>query len=147
MATLAFVGFFAAILAQIAYRYLGISLVFSEELARLLNVWVVFLGLIAVTVRHDHIRVDLLDRTFGNSPATTFLYRVQLLLTALFLASVTWGAFHLTTSNWAYPLATLPIPRGAIFLAPCLGAGFGVMVSVLKLFEPVPALGEFEEVE
>lgn len=150
LATIAFIGFFVAVLAQIAYRYLGISLVFSEEVARLLNLYVVFVGLVVVTVRHGHIRIDLLDRMFGNGPLTSALYRVQLVLTFVFLASVAWGSWLLTSANWPYPLATLHfVPKGAIYLAPLIGASLGAVVSVLRLAQPVPPLGVvvLEEVE
>ncbi|RAH99136.1 hypothetical protein DLJ53_21550 [Acuticoccus sediminis] len=150
LATIAFIGFFAAILAQIGYRYLGISLVFSEEVARLLNLYVVFIGLVVVTVRHGHIRIDLLDRIFGPGPVTSALYRIQLVLTFVFLASVAWGSWSLTYANWPYPLATLDfMPKGTIYLAPFLGAALGAVVSLLRLVQPVPPLGEplIEETE
>ncbi|WMS41921.1 TRAP transporter small permease subunit [Acuticoccus sp. MNP-M23] len=150
LATIAFIGFFVFILAQIGYRYLGLSLVFSEELARLLNLYVVFLGLVVVTVRHGHIRIDILDRMLGNGPLTAALYRIQLVLTFIFLASVAWGSWSLTAANWPYPLATLHfVPKGAIYLAPFLGAAVGAVVSLLRLAQPVPPLGvlELEEIE
>ncbi|MEF2553146.1 TRAP transporter small permease subunit [Aurantimonas sp. A2-1-M11] len=137
LVTFCFAGFFLAVLAQIAYRYLGINLVFSEELARLLNLYVVFLGLVIVTVRHGHIRIDLLDRLLGRNRLTDILYRFQLLAAFVFLCAMTLGAYRLMVANWPYPLATMPwVSQGTIYLAPFIGGAAATVITAVNFLTP-----------
>lgn len=136
-ATICFAGFVLAILAQVAYRYLGVSLVFSEELARFLNVYVVFIGLIMITRIDGHIRVDIIDRLFQGKIAAKILRVMQLLMALIFLLIMTAGAWKLMLANWDYPLATMSwLSQGHIFLAPFVGGLLSAILTVLKLFEP-----------
>ena len=137
LVTICFAGFFIAVLAQIAYRYLGINLVFSEELARLLSLYVVFLGLVLVTVRHGHIRIDLLDRILGRNRLTDTLYRFQLLAAFVFLCALTVGAFQLMVANWPYPLATMSfVSQGTVYLAPFLGGAAAAIITAVHFVTP-----------
>ena len=84
---------------QVVARTLLISAVWSEELARLTYVWMVFLGA-AVLIRDDGlIRVTVLVDRIGKQPA-----RILRILTDIailpFLAIITWGAWTNTVLNW-----------------------------------------------
>ncbi len=137
LVTICFAGFFVAILAQIAYRYLGVSLVFSEELARLLNLFVVFLGLVLVTARHGHIRIDLIDRMLGRNLLTDILYRFQLFAAFVFLCALTFGAYRLMVANWPYPLATMSwVSQGMVYLAPFIGGAVAAVITAIKFVTP-----------
>jgi TRAP-type C4-dicarboxylate transport system permease small subunit len=84
---------------QVVARTFLLSAVWSEELARITYVWMVFLGA-AVLVRDDGlIRVTVLVDRIGKRPA-----RILRILTDIailpFLAVITWGAWTNTVLNW-----------------------------------------------
>lgn len=136
-AACAFFLFLAAILGQVAYRYLGLSLIFSEELARLLNVYVVFIGIIAVTRFDGHVRIDLLERFLkDNVKLRRALRAVHLAGAFLFLVIVAIGAWELTIGGWNYRLATMAwLSQGHIYLAPFIGASISAFVILLRLID------------
>jgi TRAP-type C4-dicarboxylate transport system permease small subunit len=84
---------------QVVSRTFRISAVWSEELARLTYVWMVFLGT-AVLIKDDGlIRVTVLVDRIGKRPA-----RILRVLTDIailpFLVIITWGAWTNTVLNW-----------------------------------------------
>jgi len=84
---------------QVVSRTFQISAVWSEELARLTYVWMVFLGT-AVLIKDDGlIRVTVLVDRIGKRPA-----RILRVLTDIailpFLVIITWGALTNTVLNW-----------------------------------------------
>ncbi|MCE7878778.1 MAG: TRAP transporter small permease, partial [Betaproteobacteria bacterium PRO3] len=60
LAVLAFAGMFACVFAQVVFRYfLDDPLVWSDELARYLFVWVSFLGWIIAARNRSHLAIDM----------------------------------------------------------------------------------------
>lgn len=135
LACICFAGFLIAILAQISYRYLGISLVFSEEIARMLNVYVVFIGIVAVTRFDGHIKIDLVERYFVNSVAILRIIRTFHLLMALaFFIALAIGSFQLAQSSWGHRLATVSwISHGHVYLAPLIGSVLSIAIVLIRL--------------
>lgn len=137
LASLSFFGFFAAITAQIMYRYLGVSIVFSEELARLLNIYAVFLGA-AVATRYDqHIRIDVIDRLLVNHRATSKVIRFfYYLISLVFLVILGTGSIIMVKENWSLPLATMSwLSSGHIYLAPAIGSVLMFLLTLGKIAE------------
>jgi TRAP-type transport system small permease protein len=96
---LLFFMFLTTFFQVLARTTLHISAVWSEELARLTYVWMVFLGA-AVLVRDDGlIRVTVLVDRIGKR-AGRVLRIVTDLLILPFLAIITWGAWTNTRLNW-----------------------------------------------
>ncbi len=87
---------FFQVLARTVFH---ISAVWSEELARLTYVWMVFLG-VAVLVKDDGlIRVTVLADRLG--PRTGKILRLVTDLAVLpFVGAMTWGAWTNTRLNW-----------------------------------------------
>lgn len=137
LAAVCFAGFLFAILAQVAYRYLGISLVFSEELARILNVYVVFIGLVLVTRTDGHIRIDLLERACEGAAFIQPIIRTLHLLAAfIFLVLLAVGSWQLVESSWTHRIATISwITHGHIYLAPFIGSSASAVVVFVRLFD------------
>lgn len=94
-----FFMFLTTFFQVLARTVLQISAVWSEELARLTYVWMVFLG-VAVLVKDDGlIRVTVLsDRLRG--PAGKILRLVTDLAVIPFVGAMTWGAWINTRLNW-----------------------------------------------
>lgn len=145
LSTLAFAGFLIAILAQVAYRYLGVTMVWSEEMARLLNVYMVFFGLIVVTFRADHLKIDILERTISSPSILKTLRIVHLALAFIFLLVLTYGAYLLTISSWGQRLSTMAwANHGMFYLAPLIGCSVSSLLVALQLIGSffVPTLDE-----
>ncbi len=84
---------------QVIARTFNISAVWSEELARLTYVWMVFAGA-AVLIKEDgFIRVTVLVDRIGKQPRR-LLRIVTDLMTIPFLVAMTWGAWLNTRLNW-----------------------------------------------
>jgi len=108
--------FLTTLFQVIARVILGISSVWSEELARFLYVWMVFLGAALITKDDEHIRVGVLtDRVRGRTAAALKL--LTILLTVPFIGIMTWGAWLNTRLNWNTFAPTLDWLRiGYIYL-------------------------------
>ena len=137
LATLAFIGFFVAVCAQVGYRYLGISIVFSEELARLLNLYAVFLGVVTASRLEAHIRIDVIDHFIGPRRWLDATLRIAYQLAAIaFLAVVAIGASMLVEANKDIPLATMAwLHNGHIYLAAAIGSSAMLIVACGRIVE------------
>lgn len=108
---------FAVTLFQVVARViLGISSVWSEELARFLYVCLVFIGAAPLIRDDEHIRVGVLtDRLTGRPQSVMRL--VTIFLTIPFIAIMTWGAWTNTVANWRTYAPTLDwLSIGYIYL-------------------------------
>lgn len=134
LAAVCFAGFLLMVLAQVGYRYLGISMVFSDDAARLFNIYAVFLGLVFVVHADGDVRIDLIDRLFGeDSAARRILKLFYLTLMVCFLTALATGAFLLVRSNWGLTLPAITfLHQGHIYLAPLIGAVLSVGVCLSK---------------
>lgn len=81
---------------QIGSRvFTGNSLSWSDELARLFFIYLVFIGAAEASMRRTHIAVDLQD-TFGISPAVDRIFDlVRMALCIVVLAIIAWGAWQI----------------------------------------------------
>jgi len=108
---------FVVTLFQVVARVvIGISSVWSEELARFLYVCLVFIGAAPLIRDDEHIRVGVLtDRLRGRSQSVMRL--VTIFLTIPFIAIMTWGAWTNTVANWRTYAPTLDwLSIGYIYL-------------------------------
>lgn len=108
---------FVITLFQVVARViLGISAVWSEELARFLYVCIVFIGAAPLIKDDEHIRVGILTDRLTGRPAA-FLQAMIAVLTIPFIAVMTQGAWTNTQLNWATRAPTLDWLRiGYIYL-------------------------------
>lgn len=126
---------------QIGSRVItGNSLSWSDELARLFFIYLVFIGAAEASMRRTHIAVDLQD-TFGLTPAVDRIFDlVRMALCIAVLAIIAWGAWQiipvvqnmqrpatrLSTAWMFYPVligALLMIVATAINFVSCLTGG------------------------
>lgn len=120
VATLFFVLFCVAILLQVFTRYvLNNPLPWSEEAARYLSMWAMFLGAVTVTSRRSHLCVDLIDHYLDRAPKRLRIaYRLVIdLAVALALPGLIYGSFFMAYDRWGVRLVTLPLPHGLAFLS------------------------------
>src|SRR3990170_5318670 len=131
------VGMTGIVLAAVFFRYvLNSSLVWSEEAARYLTIWVIFLG-ISVAHQHDeHIRMTtLID---GLSPRIRPIARLLALVVELtILAVIMWYGWFLTARTFARSALTpsLQIPMGWVYLAVPVGVGLTALTSLQRVLQ------------
>ena len=139
-----------SVFVNVVLRYgFGSGIAASEELSRLLFVWMVFIGATAAYPAGEHMAftslVGLLEKKPRAFAAATLLIRVLVLLGCAFLA---WGAWQQVAVGWGsqsvvmrYPTALLPLPA---FLCAC---AIGVM-ALWEIVRRTPLdLGHGAEVE
>lgn len=99
--------------SQIVARFVfNASFVWSEELSRYLFVWLVFLGLGAVTLRHEHIVVDALTEKFPAAVRRALLqgsYVLLLLINVLLIVAAARMVYLLFDLGQESPALALPM--------------------------------------
>ena len=98
-AVLLAVMFVVTLFQVVARVVLGMSSVWSEELARFLYVCLVFIGAAPLIRDDEHIRVGILTDRLTGRPAA-LLQAVIALLALPFIAVMTQGAWTNTQMNW-----------------------------------------------
>lgn len=112
-----FLVIFALVLAQIVLRYgFGAPLVWSEEAARYLYVWLAFLGWVVAARRGTHIAIGLLA---ARLPARLrrILDRLGLALTALFALGLLGHGSVIAWRNRDVPMVTMPAGFWLVYAA------------------------------
>ena len=108
---------FAVTLLQIVARViLKESSVWSEELARFLFVWIVFVGAAALMRDENHIRITVLTARLppGASKALRILTQIVMIP---FVVVFTWGAYLNMVYNWGVRAPTIDWMRfGYVYL-------------------------------
>lgn len=132
-ATVFFVLFCIAILLQVFTRYvLNNPLPWSEEAARYLSMWAMFLGAVTVTSRRGHLCVDLVDHYLDRaSKRLRIVYTTVIdLVVALALPGLIYGSFFMARDRWGVRLVTLPLPHGLAFLSLAVSSVLMLLYSV-----------------
>ncbi|MBA2778492.1 TRAP transporter small permease [Billgrantia kenyensis] len=109
------------------------SLPWADELARMLFIWLVFIGAAAAFARYEHIAVDFLVRRLKPRAAYT-LYLLQHLIIATLMSIMLWGGY-LVISRSTGRTAILGVPWNLINVSLVLCAAFIVAVSVWRAWQ------------
>lgn len=119
----------ALVFGNVVLRYgFNSGLVLSEELSRLLFVWLIFLGAILASLEHAHIGVDLLVRRLpmGGRRALIALTGALMLALCGFLVVGCWRQMTVNFDNFM-PVSGVPY---AVLYAAGLVGGIGLIVSI-----------------
>jgi TRAP-type C4-dicarboxylate transport system permease small subunit len=139
-----------AVFVNVVLRYgFGSGIAASEELSRLLFVWMVFIGATAAYPAGEHMAFTSLLRPLRTRPAA--LRAMSALIHALVLAAcglLAWGAWQQVSVGWdsrsvvmGYPVALLPLP------ALLCGLAIGAMALVQLVRARPVDFGHESEVE
>jgi TRAP-type C4-dicarboxylate transport system permease small subunit len=108
--------FLTTLFQVVARTILGVSSVWSEELARFLYVCIVFLGAALLARDDEHIRVAVITDRVGKRAAALLRF-LTVLLTIPFIAVMTLGSWTNTRLNWKTYAPTLDwLSIGYIYL-------------------------------
>ncbi|MCM3767629.1 TRAP transporter small permease [Neobacillus niacini] len=99
--------FFVAIIIQIITRHLGISVIWTEEVANYSFIWSVFMGASVMLSRREHFSFDfLLQKLQGSSRATLLVVIDTIVL--LFAVALFYYGLEAVKQFWNYNWTSLP---------------------------------------
>ncbi len=126
IAIAAFLIMLGSSILQVFLRYLtDISLMWTEELARLMCVFTTYFGAVVVLMLREHIRVDVLDSQLGPR-GRAIVALISDVLVAWFLIVFAIGCWLMAQATWETETATMDWFRmGYVY------AGVGVAVAVM----------------
>jgi len=126
VAVAAFAVMLVATFLQVVFRYLlPFPLMWTEELARLMAVFVTYFGSVVAWMLRGHIRVDFLVERMPAGVRRALAVVIDVLL-AWFALSFAYGCYLMMHATWATSAASMPWFRMAY-----LYAGVGVAVLLL----------------
>lgn len=109
--------FFIAIMIQVISRYLGISVIWTEEVANYSFIWAVFMGAAVMVNRKDHFNFDLLSKKLKGKAKLTLSIVIDSIL-LLFCGAIFFYSIEALTSFWNYNWVTLPMLKmGYVWLS------------------------------
>jgi TRAP-type C4-dicarboxylate transport system permease small subunit len=118
----------AVVGVQIFARYvLNHSLYWSEELARYLFIYLVFLGAAVALRRDGHIRVSFLVERLPAGWQRTTAVLVDLVI-LVFAGTVLWQSVRLAAMVWTVPTAAMLIPWTFVYLGISLGMAAATLI-------------------
>lgn len=134
-AALLFALMVSLVLAQVVMRRFFEPLVWSEELARYLFIWVAFLGWIIATDRRSHIAISQGVERAGPRLARALGWFSDLATLALMALLLRWGV-QLMLNNRDIEAVTLPIPFSVVYAAVPVAALAIAATVVLRRVSP-----------
>ncbi len=127
---------------QVFSRYLlNHSLFWSEELARYLFVWLVFLSAAMVLRRDGHIQVSFFVERLRPGVRRAIAILVNLLL-LWFAATILVQSIRLAGMVWTVPTAAMEIPWTLVYLGIVLGMTAMVLVTLGTLWRHLAGRSE-----
>lgn len=132
------------VFGNVVLRYgFNSGIAFSEEISRLLFVWLVFLGSILASREHAHLGVDSLVRRLphGARQACILVSGVLMILMCVLLF---WGSLKQTEINLDNIMPVSGIPYAALYAAG-IAAALGLIVSIFYNIFQALVHGEREE--
>ncbi|HLV17688.1 MAG TPA: TRAP transporter small permease [Pseudomonas sp.] len=114
----------------IGRSFLNHSLPWADELARMLFIWLIFVGAAAAFARYEHIAVDFLVRRLQPRAAYT-LFLIQHLIITVLMAVMLWGGY-VVMSRSTGRTALLGVPWNVINFSLVLCSVFILAVSLWR---------------
>lgn len=89
----------------------------SEEIPRLLLIWVTFIGAVSAFIRNTHLCAGLTDLMVAPGRFRSLLALLARLASFLFLIVVFWAGWKITGLTWSHETTVLSWPAGLSYLA------------------------------
>ncbi|MEW9109217.1 TRAP transporter small permease [Cytobacillus gottheilii] len=136
--------FFAVILLQIVTRHLGISILWTEEVANYSFIWAMFMGAAVMVNRREHFNFDFFQRKLKGKNRV-FLNIFNDLVLIAFNVCIFFLGIIVVREFWNYTWATFPeMQMGYIWLAIPVMAGTMLIYSFSHLLNHIQSLKEKE---
>lgn len=111
------------------------SVPWADELARMLFIWLIFIGAAAAFARYEHIAVDILVRRLAPR-AAHMLYLLQHVIITLLMGVIIWGGV-LVMTRASSQTAILNVPWNLINVSLILCAIFIAAVAIWRAWQSV----------
>jgi TRAP-type C4-dicarboxylate transport system permease small subunit len=119
-------------IAQVFFRFvLDSPLVWSEELVRLLLIWMTFIGAAVVCWDGRHLNVDVLFVRLP-APARRALRLVNVVLAVAFLAILAWGGWPLVELGHWVEIGALDLPESYYRVPAIIGGVLMILFILLR---------------
>lgn len=129
--------FFLVIIIQIVTRHMGISIIWTQEVANNAFIWAVFMGASAMINRGDHFKFDFLERKLKGKPNTILQIINDTILLAFNGAVLLYG-IQVVQKFWNYNWASLPqIKMGYVWLSIPVMAATMVVYLVIRIIDNI----------
>ncbi|MEI3600065.1 MULTISPECIES: TRAP transporter small permease [unclassified Oceanobacillus] len=132
--------FFFIIILQIVTRHLGVSVIWTEEVANYSFIWAVFMGAAVMVNRREHFNFDfLIQKLQGKKRMSLSVFNDLVLI--VFNICIFLLGLQVVTEFWNYTWATIPeMKMGYVWLAIPIMAGTMIIYSVSHLINHVQAV-------
>ena len=122
------------VFANVVSRYyLHISLAWSEEIARFMLVWLVFLGSFLAYIHDEHLGLDILVKKFP--PLLRKIVAIGANLLVIFaLYAVMEGGYLMMMANFDWLSSAAEIPQGYVYLIIPVSCGLMILQTILKSY-------------
>ena len=122
------------VFANVVSRYyLHFSLAWSEEVARFMLVWLVFLGSFLAYVNDEHLGLDILVKKFPPLLRKSVAIGVNLLV-IFALYAVMEGGYLMMIANFDWLSSAAEIPQGYVYLIIPVSCGLMILQTILKSY-------------
>ncbi|AOM81639.1 TRAP transporter small permease [Salisediminibacterium beveridgei] len=114
--------FFTAVIIQVSTRFLGISVIWTGDVARYSFIWAIFMGASVMIYRKEHFKFDFLYTKFkGRLRASLSLFNDTVIF--LFSFALFYYGIDAVTNFWNYNWASLNFMKmGYVWIAvPVMG--------------------------
>lgn len=140
MCSLLLGGMVVIVFANVVARYyLSASLAWSEELARFMLIWLVFLGAVLAYVHNEHLGLDILVNNIPRRLAqlVTVLADILVLLALYLLAK---GGYMMTVDSWDWEAPATYIPFGYVYIVIPIAGVIMCLQTLLKMAGSIRAV-------
>ena len=127
------------VFCNVVFRYfLNASIAWSEEISRMLFIWLVFLGAIIAYVNSEHLGLDIIIKLFPEKTAQFLIILADtLVFTTLVIILV--GGIEMTKDSFAsgWVASAVPVPYGYVYLVVPISSALLLIESFLRIISDV----------
>lgn len=132
-------GMVVIVFLNVIFRYfLNSSIAWTEEVSRMMLIWLVFLGAIMAYIHNEHLGLDILIKAFPKKIAQLLIILADILIMYA-LAIVLIGGIEMTNDSFAsgWVSSAVPILYGYVYLIVPISALVILIESLLKLITDI----------
>jgi TRAP-type C4-dicarboxylate transport system permease small subunit len=127
----------AIVFANVFCRFvLNASIAWSEEVARFLFLWIVFLGSFFAFVTNEHLGLDLIVNAVSERTAK-WMNVARDLLVIFSIGVVTVGGYSITKDNWDWLSPAISIPYGYVNIIVPLTMAPMLIIAIIRFFRHI----------
>lgn len=135
------------VFSNVMSRYfLESAIAWSEELARFLLIWVVFIGAILAYIKDEHLGLDILVTSLPYKAGRVVLIIANLLV-IFALSLVTKGGYSIAMSYMDWLSPALEVPYGYIFIIVPVCGVVMIIQTIYKMIVNIKSLTQVKQEE